>query len=133
MTEADWDDHVSTICGTGDPRAKRLKEKVLATPDEAHYLVYDTHDWEPSETRELPKDDFKSGLGEWVVKDTKGNVVGRFATSTNGTDVLRERPLCRAARCSECDAPPQLGGIVARPPVPGRPGRAGRRQSRPRL
>lgn len=81
VTAADRDDYVSTICGTGDPRATPLKEKVLATRDGAQYLVYDAHDWEPSETRELPEDDFNfnSGPGEWMVEDAGGNVVDRFA------------------------------------------------------
>jgi hypothetical protein len=79
VTLADWDDYVSIIYGTGDPRATTLKEKVLATPVGAPYLVYDTYDWVPSETRELPKDDFDPGPGEWVVMDPDGSVIDRFA------------------------------------------------------
>lgn len=56
-----------------------LKEKVLAAPHGAQYLVYDTYDWEPSETRELLKDDVDPGPGEWVVTDAEGNVIDRFA------------------------------------------------------
>jgi hypothetical protein len=61
VTLADWDDYVSTIYGTGDPRATTLKKKVLTMPNGAHYLVYDTYDWVPSERRELPEDDFTLG------------------------------------------------------------------------
>ena len=79
VTSADWDDYISTIYGTGDPGATTLKKKVLAMPDRAHYLVYGTYDWEPSETRELPEDDFYPGPGEWAVTDDDGNVIDRFA------------------------------------------------------
>ena len=80
VTSAEWDGYISTIYGTGDPRATPLKQKVLATPDTARYLVYDdTYDWQPSETRELPEDDFNPGPGEWVVTDAEGNTIDRFA------------------------------------------------------
>lgn len=80
LTSADWDDYVSTIHGTDDPAATTLKEKLLAAPHGAQYLVYDNYDWEPSETRELVKDDFDPGRGEWVVTDDVGNVIDRFAS-----------------------------------------------------
>lgn len=79
VTSADWDDYISTVYGEGDPRATPLKKKVLAMPDKTSYLVYDTYDWEPSGTRELPEDDFNPGPGEWVVTDDDGNVIDRFA------------------------------------------------------
>ena len=79
VTGAEWDDYISTLYGTGDPRATPLKSKVLATPEGVPYLVYDNYDWEPSETRELPEDDFDPGPGEWVVTDDNGNVIDRFA------------------------------------------------------
>jgi hypothetical protein len=79
VTSADWDDYISTVYGTGDPCATTLKKKVVAMPDEASYLVYDTYDWEPSRTRELPEDDFNPGPGEWVVTDDDGTVIDRFA------------------------------------------------------
>jgi len=86
VTSTDWNDYVGTIYGTGDPSATTLKDKVLATPDRAHYLVYDTYDWEPSETPELPEDDFDPGPGEWVVTNDDGNVIDRFlATASRGT------------------------------------------------
>ncbi|GAB2858815.1 hypothetical protein GCM10027026_05770 [Myroides odoratimimus subsp. xuanwuensis] len=51
-----------------------------ATPATARYLVYDgSYDWQPSETRELPEDDFAPGPGQWVVTDSKGNIIDRFA------------------------------------------------------
>jgi hypothetical protein len=79
VTSAEWDGYISTIYGTGDPRAIPFKQKVLATPDTARYLVYDdTYDWRPSETRELPADDFNPGPGEWVVEDAEGNIIDRF-------------------------------------------------------
>ena len=80
LTSAEWDDYLSTIFGTGDPRATPFKQKVLATPETAHYLVYDdNYDWEPSETRELAEDDLDPGPGEWVVVDVEGNTLSRFA------------------------------------------------------
>ena len=78
VTSADWNDYISTIYGTKDARATTLKKKVLATPAGAHYLVYDTYDWAPSQTRELPEDDFDPGPGEWVVTDHDGNAIDRF-------------------------------------------------------
>jgi hypothetical protein len=92
MSSADWDDYVSIIYGTGDPRATTLKEEVLATPGGTPYLVYDTYDWVPSETRELPEDDFDPGPGEWVLTDDDGNVIERFADFDERADALRERP-----------------------------------------
>jgi hypothetical protein len=83
MTAADWDDYVSIMFGTGDPRATPLKGEVLATPDRARYLVYDTYDWVPSETRELPPDVCNPGPGEWVVTDVEGNVTDTFADFMN--------------------------------------------------
>ena len=80
VTSAEWDGYISTIYGTGDPRATPFKQKVLATPDTVQYLVYDdTYDWQPSETRELPEDDYNPGPGEWVVEDAEGNIIDRFA------------------------------------------------------
>ena len=79
VTSADWDDYISTVYGTGDPRATPLSKKLLAMPDETFYLVYDTYDWEPSRTRELPKADFNPGPGEWIVPDDDGNTIDRFA------------------------------------------------------
>lgn len=79
LTLTDWDDYISTSYGTGDPSATTLKEKILETPDGAHYLVYDMYDWWPSQTRELPEDDFDPGPGQWVVTDDDGNVIDRFA------------------------------------------------------
>jgi len=81
VTLAEWDDYVSTIYGTGDPRVTPFKEQVLATPAAAHYLVYDTYDWVPSATRELPDDDFAPGPGEWVVTDDGGTIIDRFTDS----------------------------------------------------
>lgn len=75
-----WDGYVSTICGTGDPRATPIKRKVIASPDTTRYLVYDdTYDWQPLETRELPEDGTEPGPGAWVVKDAEGNIIDRFA------------------------------------------------------
>lgn len=51
----------------------------MQCPEEADYLVYDTYDWEPSQTRELPGDVLDSGPGEWVVTNDDGNVIDRFA------------------------------------------------------
>ena len=79
VTFAEWDRYITTVYGTGDPRVTTLKQRVLATPDWAPFLVYDTCDWWPSETRELPEDDFDPGPGEWVVTDDDGRVVSRFA------------------------------------------------------
>lgn len=76
---AEWDDYVSTIYGTGDPRATTLKQKLLAMPERADYLVYDIYHWEPSQTRELPGEVLDPGPGEWVVTDDDGNVIDRFA------------------------------------------------------
>jgi len=79
VTEAEWDGYISTIYGTGDPRATPLKSKVLATPDGVPYLVYDdTYDWQPSETRGFQEDDLNPGPGEWVVEDAEGNIIDRF-------------------------------------------------------
>lgn len=78
VTSEEWDDYVSIIYGTGDPRATTLKRSLLATPDGVPYLVYDTYDWSPSQTRELPADDFDPGPGEWVASDSDGTV-HRFA------------------------------------------------------
>jgi hypothetical protein len=80
VSSADWDGYVSTIYGTGDPRATTLRRDILATPDGVPFLVYDTYGWEPSETRELPEDDFDPGPGEWVVTDDDGKVIDRFAS-----------------------------------------------------
>lgn len=80
MSSAEWDGYISTIQGTGDPRATPFKRTVLATPDTARYLVYDdTYDWQPSATRELPEGDFSPGPGKWVVEDAEGNIINRFA------------------------------------------------------
>ena len=86
VTLAGWDDYVSTIYGTGDPRATPLKAQVLATPAGARYLVYDTYDWVPSGTRELPADGFAPGPGEWVVTDDDGDVIDRFADFDGDAD-----------------------------------------------
>lgn len=79
VTSADWGDYMSTVYGTGDPRATPLNKKLLAMPDEMSYLVYDTYDWEPSGTQGLPKADFGPGQGEWGVTDDDGNTIDRFA------------------------------------------------------
>ena len=80
MTSAEWDDYISTMYGTGDPRATPFKHQVLATPDTVRYLVCDdTHDWQPSRTRDVPEDDVNPGPGGWVVKDAEGNITDRFA------------------------------------------------------
>lgn len=80
MSSSDWDGYISTMYGTGDPRATPFKRIVLATPETAPYLVYGaTYDWQPSATRELPEDDFNPGPGEWVVEDADGNIIDRFA------------------------------------------------------
>lgn len=80
MTLADWDDYVTTMYGTDDPRATALRGKVFATPDWARYLVYDgTYDWGPSQTRELLEEDFDPSPGEWVGTDDDGSVIDRFA------------------------------------------------------
>ncbi len=80
VTSAEWDDYVSTIYGTGDPRATAFKKKLLAMPGEVRFLVYDTYDWEASKTRELPVEDLDLGPGEWFVTNESGSVVDRFAT-----------------------------------------------------
>lgn len=79
LTLSDWDDYARTIFGTDDPRATTLKKSVLAMPDGAHYLVYDTYDWAASETPQLPEDDVAPGPGAWVVTDPDGHVIDRFA------------------------------------------------------
>lgn len=67
VTSAQWEDYVSTVYGTGDPRFTPFKSEVLATPVTARYLVYDrSFDWQPSETRELPVDDIDPGSVERV-------------------------------------------------------------------
>ena len=43
------------------------------------YLVYDTYDWWPSPTRELPQDDLPDEPGLWVVRDREGRAIDRFA------------------------------------------------------
>lgn len=101
VAPTDWDHYLGTIYGTGDPHATRLKEEVLATPDGTPYLVYDTYDWVPSETPELPEDDFAPGPGEWVLTDDEPasggslfdeNVIARYA-DFSGRD-------CRTSRTS---------------------------------
>lgn len=48
-------------------------------PEGVRYLVYDTYDWVPSQTRELPTDEFDLAMrGEWIVEDANGNVIDRF-------------------------------------------------------
>ena len=79
VTPADWDDYVSTIYGTGDPSATVLRDKLLALPDGAEFLVYDNSDWEPSQARELPADDAEPGPGAWVVTDSDGSVIDVLA------------------------------------------------------
>lgn len=79
VTSASWDDYVTTIYGTGDPRVTTLKDDVLATPAGVPYLVYDTYDWVPSRTREVSEDEIDPGEGGWVVLDAEGNVIDRFA------------------------------------------------------
>lgn len=81
VTESEWDDYISTIFGTGDPRATVLHRRLLAMPPGATFLVYDgTYDWAPSTTRELPEDDARPDPepgGYWVVTDADGNITGR--------------------------------------------------------
>ena len=79
VTSAEWDDYISTMFGTGDPRATPLKQHVLATPDTARFLVYDTYDWQPSESRKSSEEALNPGPGEWVVQDAEGNTLDRFA------------------------------------------------------
>ncbi len=79
VTRAQWADYTSTVFGTDDPRATPLRERLRAMPDDARYLVYDTYDWLPSATRELPPDEPSEGTGEWVITDEEGRVVDRFA------------------------------------------------------
>ncbi len=52
----------------------------LSVPEGTPYLVYDiTYDWQPSQTRELPADDWHPPMqGEWVVTDDEGKVLDRF-------------------------------------------------------
>jgi hypothetical protein len=79
LSLAEWDDYVSLMYGTGDPRATPIKSAVLAMPEGVRYLVYDTYDWEPSKTRELPTDEFGLAIrGEWIVKGANGNAIDRF-------------------------------------------------------
>lgn len=79
VTPDDWGTYLSVIWGTGDPRVTPFKDKVLATPAEMRYLIYDTYDWWPSHTREPPEDDLPPGPGEWVLTDRAGKVIDRFA------------------------------------------------------
>jgi hypothetical protein len=79
MTPDEWDDYTSTIYGTDDPGRTTLKEIVLAMPEGAPYLVYDSYDWTPSGTRDLREDDLSPGPGAWIVQDDRGAVIDRFA------------------------------------------------------
>jgi len=79
VTADEWDTYLSVIWGTEDPRVTPFKEKVLAMPADMGYLVYDTYDWWPCPTPELPEDDLATGPGEWVVTDRAGTVIDRFA------------------------------------------------------
>ena len=80
VSPEDWDDYISTMYGDGDPARTDLKDRVLATPTDVRYLVYDgSYDWTPSETRALPTEDLAPGPGQWVVTDHDGNVIDRFA------------------------------------------------------
>jgi len=67
VTAEDWEDYLSVIWGSWDPRVTPFKDTVLAMPVETYYLVYDTYDWIPSRTRDLPDEELPSGPGEWVV------------------------------------------------------------------
>ena len=79
MSPRDWDEYISIMYGDGDPAGTMIRQKLLAVPDGVPYLVYDhTYDWTPSETRELPADDFDpASQGVWVVNDDAGDVVDR--------------------------------------------------------
>ncbi|QIK66730.1 GrpB family protein [Nocardioides sp. HDW12B] len=88
VTESEWDDYITTIFGTGDPRATVLRRRLLAMPPDATFLVYDgTYEWEQSATRELPADDARPDPepgGSWVVTDADGRIAGR------STDIVDE-------------------------------------------
>ena len=79
VTSADWDDYISTIYGTGDPRATPLKEKVLAARAGARFLVYDTYDWEGSHTREACQTTTSTPGQASDVTDDDGNRIDRLA------------------------------------------------------
>lgn len=79
MTAADWETYISVIWGTGEPGATPFQEKVLSTPAGMRYLVYDTYDWWPSPTRELPEDDLPDEPGRWVARDREGRAIDRVA------------------------------------------------------
>jgi hypothetical protein len=82
VSPEEWDDYVSTMYGDGDPTQTGIKDRVLEVPYGVRYLVYDgSYNWTPSETRELPEEDFDPGRGAWVVTDGGGKVIDRFADS----------------------------------------------------
>lgn len=82
MSPQDWDQFISIMHGDGDPASTAIKEKVLSVPEGTPYLVYD-NDWQPSETPELPADDWDPPMqGEWVVTDAEGKVLDRFSDWT---------------------------------------------------
>jgi hypothetical protein len=57
MTPSEWDTYVSVIWGSAEPRDTPFKGKVLTTPSEFPFLIYDTYDWWPSSTRNLSNED----------------------------------------------------------------------------
>ncbi len=83
VSPADWDDYVSTIFGSGDPEVTPIRSEIEALPDEHRFLVYDTYDWVPSATAELPDPPapHRTAGGEWITTGGDGTV-HRFADWT---------------------------------------------------
>ncbi|MBB6628946.1 hypothetical protein H5V45_16595 [Nocardioides sp. KIGAM211] len=73
MTPDEWSTHLGVVHGSDDPGVTWLRERVLATPEGTAFLVFSTHDWEPSPTRELPEEP-DGGPGEWFVRNRDGSV-----------------------------------------------------------
>jgi hypothetical protein len=79
---AEWGEYAGSIWGVDDPAATDIGRRVSELPPDQPFLVYDGGDWLPSTTRDLPDpdDDVEPEPGgEWVVLDTEGNVVSRYA------------------------------------------------------
>lgn len=66
MTPAQWDTFMSIMSGTGEPRDTRFMDQVINAPKDAPFLVYDTYDWWPSQTREIVEDRISPEPGTWV-------------------------------------------------------------------
>ncbi|WP_322919173.1 hypothetical protein [Nocardioides renjunii] len=66
MTPDDWESFISVIWARAEPRDTPFRSKVIGTPADADYLVYDTYDWWPSATRELQEEEPPAGPGTWV-------------------------------------------------------------------